>query len=120
MLATIVSLALSSPTFFASYDTRNVPVRRIQMIAQPAASVDIESASLLHYGDGHNCVRARLASHSRRQHPQRHRVRRDRSPDVDYGRGDLVPRLKAIPLRAKKLVKFSPAQLAFRSRDYKS
>jgi hypothetical protein len=67
-----------------------------------SAGVDIESTSLLHYGNGHNCVRARLASYSRRQHPQRHRVRRDWSPDVDYDRGDLVPRLKAIPLLAQK------------------
>jgi hypothetical protein len=62
----------------------------------------LRSVSLLHYGNSHNCVRVRLASHSRRQHPQRHRMRRDRPPDVDYGRGELVPRLKAIPLRAQK------------------
>jgi len=64
--------------------------------ALSSTSLDIESVSLLHYGNSHNCVRVRLASHSRRQHPQRHRVRRDRPPDVDYGRGELVPRLKAI------------------------
>lgn len=54
----------------------------------------IESASLLHYGDGYDFVRAGFGSGSRGRDSQCNSVRRDWSPDVGHRRGYLVPRLK--------------------------